>query len=106
MGTFSTSSNSILATTPSNQTTTKQSQCPHEGVSVESLSSDELKEVLICKQAQTEKLEKLIEKVEVSEEANPAKKVRTSLFKRMAQAPRCPHAMVPLKRLKQKLRLI
>lgn|GEM_PF-1466212 len=94
MGTFSTYSNNISAAT-------KQSQCPHEGMPVESLSSDELKEVLTCKQAQTENIEQLIEKVQEEEVKNPNKK-RVSLLSRMAQAPRCPHAMVPLKRLKQK----
>ena len=100
MGMFSTFSNNIIVASSSNQTT-KQSQCPHEGTPVESLSSDELKEVLICKQAQTEKLEQLIEKVEEKKETNSTKKEKTGLFNRMAQAPRCPYAMIPLKRLKQ-----
>ena len=77
--------------------------CPYAGVPIEHLSSIELEEVLTCAQAQkekldtqVEKLEELIVKVEEEEKLDPAKKRKPLFF----NAPRCPYSSTPLKKLK------
>jgi outer membrane assembly lipoprotein YfiO len=92
---------------------TKNEVCPHADIPVEYLNSTELEEVLSCVQAQkdklddqVEKLEKIIEQTEKEEELNPSavvekvKKRKTYLLNHITDAPRCPYATTPLKKLK------
>lgn len=72
----------------------KLSACPHADTPVKDLTTTELKDVLACAQAQENKKEDVVENVE------PIKKQKVALFNRIANAPRCPYANTPLKKLK------
>lgn len=86
--------------TQSTPKVTENPSCPHADTPVEYLNSAELEEVLACTQAKVEKIENLIEVVEKEEKLHPAKKRKTGLINRLADAPRCPYATTPLKKLK------
>lgn len=87
--------------------------CPHAGVPAELLTAAQLEEVLDCAQLhkdkldqQIEKLEQIIEKTEIEEQANPAvvadktQKRKKYLLNQIIDAPRCPYSNTPLKKLK------
>jgi len=86
--------------TLSTEPTIDVSQCPHANIPLKDLNSQELAEVLACTQEQVENIEKQIEQTQEQEKNDSFLKKKTGLINRLVDAPRCPYATTPLKKLK------